>query len=581
MTRFSIYRFIPVILIISVGTSLLTACSKNKSNGPINISTVKSGNEAVSGSSATSIETTNEYTSSEYLTTLARSTAESTKSSEFEKAADEKNIAKSGAGNIIIGVEYASPGMAATYSQLGITGVKYYPEEFKWGNMQCGKCSKIDFKAMDKFVKEYQAAGFSDIVLSLKSQSNWASVNSTTNFAPKPKYIGHYERWISAVVERYDMDGSADMDGLKYPINLVEIGVEFSSFEPEPAEDYINMLEHAYKAAHGASSTVKVLHAAFLASLAFVSDPGTADYEASFAAVDKRIMTHSLADIRKILDRPDIFDVVNFHALSYPGEIEETVEWLEYELSQRNYNKPIVISDTSVNPFSGYGSALVTQGTPSQLSILSPPAKETDRERLKTYFTNLIKKDKASLEWAHAFCATDMVKKVVISAEQGIMAINTAFMEEYAPSKTMLFGAAAGNSIWSGMTLTAVKAFSNERQIKEIRPSFYAIGQLSSHLKGYTAIEKISVADKDIKIYKITNNTGFFFIAWYEPDFLVLPGDNIPVKTAVLEGLGNTAAVEKIISAEGQTVPISTNYNTVNGNLDVNLTYMPCYIIPG
>ncbi len=577
MLRFPVSRFVPVLLVFFVLISSFTSCSAGKPERQTNIVSASTADETASAAFSTPVLSSVENTPAETSEALSSSANTQPDTAENTYTDNPQN----NAGNIIIGVEYASLGMAETYSCLGISGVKYYPEEYKWGNMQPSQNAKIDFTALDKFIIEYQNAGFTDIVLSLKSASNWASVNVINNFTPKPKFMGFYENWVASVVERYDMDGSADMAGLKYPVNIIEIGVEFSSYEPEPAEDYINMLEHAYKAAHGASKTVKVLHSAFLAGLAFVSDPGPADYDAAFAAVDKRIMTHSLADIRKILDRPDIFDVVNFHALSYPGEIEETVKWLKYEMSQRNYSKPLIISDTAVNPFSGYGSALVTQGKPSQLSILSPPARETDRERLKAYFTSLINADKTAVEWVHAFCAADMVKKTVISAGQGVMAINTAYMEEFAPSKKMLFGAAAGNAIWSGMTLTSVKAFGNERSIEEIRPSFYAIKQLSSHIKGYTAIEKISTAGNGVNVYKVTKKSESFYIAWYEPDYLVLPGDSVPVKGAVIQGLGNSAAVETIINAEGQTEPVSAKYHTVNGNLEVNLTYLPCYIIPG
>ena len=228
--------------------------------------------------------------------------------------------------NILIGVEYAMPGMAQSYSELGIAAVKYFPDEYGWDKMQATADSKIDFSRTDKYVQEYQDAGFTDLVLSLKTKSKWASKDLLNNFSPKPEYFDLFDNWVRQVVERYDQDGLDDMPGLKRPVNYLEIGVEFSTYEPEPVEDYIFMLEHAYKAAHSASEHVLVLHAAFLAGMVFVADPTSEQYEEVFDSVDKRIMAHLLMDIREILDRPDIFDVVNFHALSYPGEIENTVQ---------------------------------------------------------------------------------------------------------------------------------------------------------------------------------------------------------------------------------------------------------------
>lgn len=479
---------------------------------------------------------------------------------------------------IAIGIEYAMPGMAETYSELGISAVKYYPDEFGWDRMQTSENATIDFSRMDKYVKEYQNAGFTNLVISLKTKNKWASKDIISNFTPKTEFLGLFENWIKAVVERYDDDGNNDMPGLRQPVNYLEVGVEFSSYEPEPVEEYISMLEFAYKAAHEASNNVLVLHAAFLVSMAFVSDPGPDQYTRAFGSVDKRIMAHSLSDIRELLNRPDIFDVVNFHALSYPAEIEQTVKWLKYEMGTRNYSKPIVISDTAVSPFLCYGSALVTRGDPAHLAITIPPAQEKDRERLKTYFLKLIDGDSTSLQWVHTWCATDMVKKVVIAAEQGISLIDIAFMEEFEPAKSKLFGASAGNNSWSGMALTAVKPFGNERTIKELRASFYAIKQLCSHLQGYERIVRLDVQDEELRVYKITNKGESFFIAWYEPLYLLLPGDEVPYKSTELDIGAEYALVEDMITMDGQTEAIYSKVKTLNGKLEINLTYIPQYI---
>lgn len=484
-------------------------------------------------------------------------------------------------GNIIIGAEYCSPGMASAYSDLGITGVKHYPEAFKWNKMQRTRFSKINFKAMDRYVTEYQENGFSSIDITLVSTSLWASKNYFNNFCPKDSCMGFYEKWVGAVVERYDGDGIGDMPGLKFPVSLIEIGSEFSSYEPEPVSDYIRMLERAYQAAHAASANVKVLHAAFLPALAFTGNPGPGDYEAAFAAVDKRIMFRNLADIRQILDRPDIFDMANFHALCGTDEIEQAVRWLNYEMNERGYDKPVMISDTCVNTFSGYGSAMTLQGKPSALSVLIPPAKESDRARLKTYFLSLINKDKTALDWVHAYCASDVVKKVVIAAEQQVYAINTAFMEEYEPSKSRWFGAAAGNASWSGMTLTGVKAFSSERVIKETRPAFYALKQLASHLNGYDTVEKVPGREDGVRVYKVTKGGSFFYIAWNDPGVLLLPGDSVPAKTVSFSDLGGRATVEETIRVQGQTGAAAAVYETQGGILTTDLTYFPVYIFPG
>src|SRR5687768_3837660 len=106
------------------------------------------------------------------------------------------------AAEILIGVEYAPPGLAQTFADLKVPAVKLYPDEITWGKMQKAAGTPLDFKLMDRFVREYQEAGFRELVLVLKSACGWASVHPRTNLTPKPEFAPHFERWVRAVVER-------------------------------------------------------------------------------------------------------------------------------------------------------------------------------------------------------------------------------------------------------------------------------------------------------------------------------------------------------------------------------------------
>ncbi len=125
-------------------------------------------------------------------------------------------------GPISIGMEYVlidnetrAKRQAGILAEIGATAVKPLGEHIEWGMMQTGPDAPIDFQRLDTFVREYQAVGFTDLVVTLKSHSNWASVNhsllNSVNAAPKPEYISFYETWIGAIVERYDGDGVDDM----------------------------------------------------------------------------------------------------------------------------------------------------------------------------------------------------------------------------------------------------------------------------------------------------------------------------------------------------------------------------------
>ncbi len=76
-----------------------------------------------------------------------------------------------------------------------------------------------------------------------------------------PRNINEYKKFVSAVVERYDMDGKDDMPGLKYPI-------KYWSIEDEPltpkyfegsGRDYARLLVDAYEAIKAADPHAKVI----------------------------------------------------------------------------------------------------------------------------------------------------------------------------------------------------------------------------------------------------------------------------------------------------------------------------------
>src|SRR3989344_2927500 len=155
------------------------------------------------------------------LRETAKPTAAKTKTSEF-----------------IIGIEYAVEGQdAAAFGKLGIGAMKPLPQSINWSKMQPDLAGPVDYRILDAFVKEYQNAGFRDLVLALRTLSH-AEDNKATygkdRPVPKPEHENAYTAWVKGVVERYDKDGTDDMPGLKYPVRYYEIEGEFSSYTPEP-----------------------------------------------------------------------------------------------------------------------------------------------------------------------------------------------------------------------------------------------------------------------------------------------------------------------------------------------------------
>ncbi|MCI0543511.1 MAG: hypothetical protein L0Z49_03575, partial [Actinobacteria bacterium] len=386
---------------------------------------------------------------------------------------------------------------AEVLSEAGFTAAKPIAEAITWGVMQTGPENPIDFGRLDDMVATFQAVGFTDFTLALKPHSSWASIDAaglrSTNPAPRPEFLDDYANWVGAVVERYDADGVDDMPGLAHPIRHYEIGSEFSSYEPEPVDVYLETLEIAYESAHTAYPEVMVGHAAFLVMGLLVDHPDPATILDGLS-VD-RYGPHDFGDIRAILDRPELFDYLNIHALAHPGEIEEMVAWLDWETAQRGYRKPIVISDTSPNPFVAFGPATMCDRPAGQMGFMFYPATEEDRCRIADYFGRVLDQDPDTLEWLRAYVAADMVKKVVISAEQGIALINTSFVIDLPFLDAPIGQAGAGNAGWGGMMRIGSGT---------TYPNLLAMGQLMGKIDDSSAVRRLDIdGPEGTRVYEL------------------------------------------------------------------------------
>ncbi len=483
---------------------------------------------------------------------------------------------------IIVGMEYilldndrVVSEQARMLAPIGAPAAKHYAEHLEWGQMQKSAGAPIDFRRADSFVREFQNAGFTDLVICLRSHSPWASRAysklRSANPTPKPEFAQAYRDWISAVVERYDGDGHDDMAGLKHPVRFYEIGSEFSSYEPEPVADYLGMLGDAHAAAHRAWDKVQVAHAALLATGVFKDKPSAGQYPAAFAAAPKRFMEHGLDDIRRILDKPEFFDLVNFHALGDPSEIEDTMRWLDYEMRQRNYAKPTIISDTSSSPFIAWGPSTVINLRPEQMGLVIPPATEADRPRLAAYFKKLVDGDPATVEWTQGFTGTDLVKKVVIAAEQRVVLIDTAFTQDLVWLKLKVFQGGTGTSAWSGLV---------DVPKKERRAGFFAFQQLMTQMRGYRSMRRVATTRADVRLYELSVEGEKRWIAWHDPGRVILPGDAIPSATVEIRVDTPVIEMETLITRFGQSEPTREVIQTVGGIAKLELTPTPILLRP-
>jgi len=473
--------------------------------------------------------------------------------------------------------------MAEAFAATGIPGMKHDVEAVRWGSMQSGPKENIDFDVLDRFVSAYQAQGFTELTLSLKPHSRWASRDvrrlTSTNGSPRPEYQGLFQRWVEAVVERYDADGIDDMEGLRWPIRYVEIGTELSSYEPEPVGDYLETLRLAYEAAHRASDDVLIGHAAFLFAPVDMDVDDPSKYDRRWRDTPRVDNQHGLEDMRAILDHPEVFDFIDIHNLGEPAEIEYVMKWVTYETELRGYHKPVVISDTAPTSYIGWGPADRCDGP--RLGLIASPATEADRCRLAAYFTRLVEEDEATVDWTRGFVASDHVQRTIIAAEQGIRLINLAFATDLSWLTSKPMHASAGIAAWGG----ALRINPWTGRVLQVFPSYYAIQQMMGHLAGYRSIERVAQTNPQVRVYRIERAAvpgegGEFWIAWMDPGRALLPEDGTPSIEVEIDVGEGAFSLEPVITEMGQTEATRSPVTAAEGSLTLTLTPTPAYILP-
>lgn len=485
-------------------------------------------------------------------------------------------------GGLAVGMEYAlldndplARGMAEAFAETGMPAMKLMPEATSWGNMQRRPGGPIDFRKLDRGVRAYQNAGFTELTIGLKSNNRWGSAGvrafAVRDPSPSPEHMNAYRAWVGAVVERYDADGVDDMPGLRWPVRTYEIGVELSSYEPEPIARYLAALEAAYRAAHDADPEVRVAHVAFLTTPANLDVDDPSDYERVWRETRRVDDHHDLADLRAVLDRPDLFDVLNLHNLGDPYEIEDQMRWLAYETGRRGYAKPIIISDTLATSYVGWGPATTCVGR--TLGVLARPATEADRCRLAAYFTRLVDKDPATLAWTRGFVAADHVQRATIAAEQGVERIHLAFVADIGFLTWPAARAGAGISAWGGALDVTPRG-----RVRSRRPAFYAVKQFITHTGGYRSVARLAADDPRTRVYRFDRDDGPVWIAWRDPGGVLLPDDDepaAPVDIAVGDG---RFWIENVIVDEGRTEGERAAVSAAHGRITTALRHAPVFI---
>ncbi len=205
---------------------------------------------------------------------------------------------------------------------------------FVWGVMQKTENAPLDFSGTDEVVSQAQKRSL-NISITIFPFADWdqktngdkCKVSANDEMLPRskgdfttpglpyyrcnPNDWPAYEKWLTALVERYDGDGKDDMKGLLFPVLHYEIGNE-PDLTKDPKseggmvfylgtpENYAELLQKSYPAIKSASNDAQVLIAA------------PAGMQSEFVKYWEKVLATP-----KITDS---FDIANIHCLSGPNQ---------------------------------------------------------------------------------------------------------------------------------------------------------------------------------------------------------------------------------------------------------------------
>ena len=482
-----------------------------------------------------------------------------------------------------IALEYAIPGLASAYAPTGVTYAKPQPIFGMWGLIE-PQPGKYNWGPLDNLVIEYQTAGFTGIQLLITAESPWASVNppSLLNLGdsfPKDEYLDEYAAFVGRFVERYDGDGTDDAPGLLNPIHHYGIEREFTGFWPGSAEDYVRLLRTAYPVIHTVDPQAEVLIVAILMVDVFDGDPDTAELQRRLITPQTGIRK-SVSEIQTILAACDAYDILDFHSLGDYTEIPPTAAWLRDQMETNDCGKkPLWIGDAfSMSALVGYNARPAWPATLETrdrvidtLKLIADPSSTGHAE---------------AKSWLYAQMASGLVKKVVVSAGEGLLGINIGNLEDWKtglPAVDALGAPLAGTSMFMGMMDSKVTGqqvgdrLPGYRAPGQPRPAFFAVKLVNEKITGFTSVEKLDLGS-GIWAYRFMMPSGPLWVLWYDDGKLYFPGEMSPTATIELAINAANVLITHTPTEVGKSEPETQVLGSSSGILPLLLESTPIFV---
>lgn len=488
-----------------------------------------------------------------------------------------------------LGVEYNQPGLEDLYASTGVVWSKPRLESLEWGESQPTEGAAFDWGCTDAHVVGWQAAGIPRTQAYLSPRSAWGSVDAggliIGDVMPDPAHLVAFRGWVRALVERYDGDGVDDAPGLVTPVRHWVVGPEWTGFWPSgDHEDYLLFAEIVREEALAADPAAKLGTIPFLFTDEFAGNEPT-DEEIEERMGPPYVLRNHTEGVLAILDRLDLFDYVNVHALGDYTEIPPLMRWLRAEMADRGHDKPVWIDDA-------FPAGLLANG--AGYPALYPV---TDANRAAAYelLRAIARQDESwdppyseARAWLRSYMAAGTVKKVITALGEGATGIQIGNTEDWLADSgplrdaqlTLIGGAAAMGMV--DVTHPAGLGLCDARVPGDTRPAFHALSLLVEMIGdgAFDTVERIGELE-GARGYRLERDGASTWVVWLEDGLLHLPGEapEVPLTLSLALPVGTTTVEIRTTPTAEDATGAATELRDVTGDaVELELTHAPMFV---
>ncbi len=389
------------------------------------------------------------------------------------------------------GIEFARPGFATAFGEIGIKWVRI--GQIPWEKIEKrapkNGNNKYDWRLLDKLVLEYQTAGFEHLQFNLSPRCRWAMKRRTKgpeSAGPiKDEHLGDFEKFMMAIVERYDNDGIDDMPGLLYPVLYFAAGSEMHHdlYWQGTVEEYGELLKIAYGAAKKANPNCYLnLTGMNFADICDIS-PKISHFETTTAGLTKWFRGQ-IDFMKTALTYHEYFDMVDFHYnYDYKGAYG-VVNWMRKTMRENGYEKPIIAGDMASAPM--VESLLEYRFSRSEGAELFKVIDDPDNPEYRIRVT-----------WFEREQALNVLKKLVISIDLDLKITNVAQMKDWHDYH--------GGRNWKYQGL--------RRDDMSKRPAFHTYAFLLKSLQPYQSLVRLNTPENQF-VFRLKGQPHDAYIVW-------------------------------------------------------------------